>query len=53
MIVSVVLAETVPIVAVMIIVPAVRAVTSPWLLIVATAVLIEIQVTELGKLFKI
>ncbi len=47
MIVSVVLSETVPIVAVMIVVPAARAVASPLLLIVATAVLIEIQLTEL------
>jgi len=46
MIVSVVLAEMAPEVAVMVVVPAVRAMTRPLLLIVATAVLIEVQVTE-------
>lgn len=47
MTVSVVLAQTAPEVAVMVVVPAVRAVTRPLLLIVATAVLIEVQVTKL------
>ena len=47
MTVSVVLAETAPEVAAMVVVPAVRAVTRPFPLIVATAVLLEVQVTEL------
>jgi hypothetical protein len=45
--VSVVLAEMAPKVAVMVVVPAVRAVTRPLPLIAATAVLLEVQVTEL------
>ena len=47
MTVSVVLAETAPEVALMVVVPAVNAVTRPLLLIAATAVLIEVQVTKL------
>lgn len=47
MTVSVVLAQTAPEVAVMVVVPAVRAVPRPLLLIVAIAVLMEVQVTKL------
>ncbi len=45
MIVSVVLAETAPMVAVMVVIPTDRPVARPLLLIVATVVWLEVQVT--------